>query len=103
MIVRHTLLPLTLLALCSPSLTQAQKTPIQITADLSEAPRKLFHAEVDIPVNAGPLTLITPKWIPGHHSPSGPVADIAGVLFTGNGKTLSWRRDDIDLYHFHLT
>lgn len=81
----------------------AQKTPIQITADLSEAPRKMFHAEVDIPVTAGPLALITPKWIPGHHSPGGPVADITGVVFTANGKTLAWRRDDIDLYEFHLT
>ena len=81
----------------------AQKTPIQITADLTEAPRKLYHAEIDIPVTAGPLALITPKWIPGHHSPSGPVADITGVVFTANGKTLAWRRDDVDLYEFHLT
>ena len=70
MIVSHTLLPLTLLALCSPSLTQAQKPPIQITADLSEAPRKLYHAEVDIPVKPGPVSLTTPKWIPGNHRPS---------------------------------
>jgi predicted metalloprotease with PDZ domain len=81
----------------------AQKPPIQITADLSEAPRKLLHAELEIPVSAGPLVLTTPKWIPGHHSPSGPVADITGVVFTADGKTLSWRRDDVDLYEFHLT
>ena len=31
----------------------AQKTPIQITADLTEAPRKLYHAEIDIPVAPG--------------------------------------------------
>ena len=81
----------------------AQKTPIQITADLSEAPRKLVHAEIDIPVSAGPLALITPKWIPGTHMPSGPVADITGVVFTADGKTLPWRRDNVDLYEFHLT
>ncbi len=81
----------------------AQKTPIQITADLTEAPRKLFHAEIDIPVAAGPLTLTTPKWVPGHHTPSGPLSDITGVVFTANGKTLAWRRDDIDLYEYHLT
>jgi len=81
----------------------AQKTPIQITADLSDAPRKWFHAEIDIPVTAGPLALVTPKWLPGHHGPGGPVADITGVVFTANGKTLAWRRDDIDLYEYHLT
>ena len=53
------------------TLAQAQKTPIQITADLSDAPRKLYHAEVDLPVSAGPLTLTTPQWIPGTHMPQG--------------------------------
>jgi predicted metalloprotease with PDZ domain len=81
----------------------SQKAPIRINADLSEAPRKLLHAEIDIPVSAGPLVLTTPQWIPGHHSPSGPVADITGVVFTAEGKTLPWRRDDVDLYEFHVT
>jgi len=81
----------------------AQKTPIQITADLTEAPRKIYHAEIDIPVTPGPVALITPKWIPGHHSPGNTLADITGVVFTANGKTLPWRRDDVDLYEYHLS
>jgi predicted metalloprotease with PDZ domain len=101
MIVRHTLLPLALLL--TSTLLQAQKTPIQITADLSDAPRKLYHAEVDIPVTAGPVSLTTPKWIPGNHRPTGPVDQITGVVFTANGKVLPWRRDDEDLYQFHVT
>jgi len=103
MIVRRTLLPLALLALGSSSILQAQKTPIQITADLSDAPRKLYHAEVDIPVAAGPVTLTTPKWIPGNHRPTGPVDEITGVVFTANGKVLPWRRDDEDLYQFRVS
>jgi predicted metalloprotease with PDZ domain len=102
MINCHTLLPLALL-LGATTLLQAQKTPIQITADLSEAPRKLYHAEVDIPVTAGPVSLTTPKWIPGNHRPTGPVDEITGVVFTANGKVLPWRRDDEDLYEFHVT
>jgi predicted metalloprotease with PDZ domain len=78
-------------------------TPIQIVADLTEAGRKLYHAEIDLPVKAGPLTLITPQWIPGNHRPTGPVSDITGVVFTANGQTLEWRRDDVNLYEFHLT
>ncbi len=84
-------------------MARAQKTPIQITADLSDAPRRLLHAELDLPVTAGPLALTTPKWIPGTHMPSGPVEEITGVVFTANGQTLAWRRDDVDLYQFHLT
>jgi predicted metalloprotease with PDZ domain len=103
MIIRRTLLPLALLALGSSSRLEAQKTPIQITADLSDAPRKLYHAEVDIPVQPGPVSLTTPKWIPGNHRPTGPVDDITGVVFTANGNVLPWRRDDEDLYQFHVT
>jgi predicted metalloprotease with PDZ domain len=81
----------------------AQRVPIQITADLSDAQRKLYHAEIDIPVKAGVVSLTTPKWIPGNHRPTGPVDEITGVVFTANGKTLTWRRDDEDLYQFHVT
>jgi predicted metalloprotease with PDZ domain len=85
------------------AVSQPAKAPIQITVDLTDAPRKLYHAEVDLPVTAGPLSLITPKWIPGNHRPTGPVDAITGVVFTANGQTLPWRRDDVDLYEFHLT
>ena len=87
------------LALCLPAFSQQ---PIRITADLTEAPRKLYHAEIDLPVKSGPLTLTTPEWIPGNHRPTGPAEDITGVVFTANGKVLPWRRDDTDLYQFHL-
>jgi len=91
------------LLLAVPAWAQSQKTPIQITVDLSDAPRKLYHAEVDLPVTAGPLALTTPKWIPGTHQPLGPVASITDVVFTANGRPLAWRRDDVDLYQFHMT
>ncbi len=92
-----------LLAALFTGAAHAQKTPIQIVADLTDAPRKLYHAEVDIPVSPGPLTLITPQWIPGNHRPTGPVSDITGVVFTIDGKPQEWRRDDENLYEFHLT
>jgi predicted metalloprotease with PDZ domain len=81
----------------------AQKPAIQITADLSDAARKMYHAEVDLPVSEGPVTLTTPKWIPGTHGPNGPVNSITGVVFTINGQPVAWRRDDVDLFQFHLT
>ncbi|MGC2620381.1 MAG: M61 family peptidase, partial [Acidobacteriaceae bacterium] len=81
----------------------AQPTPIHITADLTDAPRKLFHAEIDLPVHAGPLALTEAEWIPGHHAPKSVDNDITGLVFTANGQTLAWQRDDVDLYQFHLT
>ena len=104
--------------LCLALSTQAQKTnrdgrsaahqpqkisgTITLTVDASEAPRKILHAKEEIPVTAGPLTLVYPKWIPGEHEPSGPVEDLAGLKFTAGGKTIAWRRDDVDMYAIHL-
>lgn len=99
----RSLAPLIALACLAPTPSLGQKAPIKIVADLTDAPRKLYHAEVDLPVTAGALTLTTPKWIPGEHAPNGPVDSITGVVFTANGQTLTWRRDDVDLYQFHLT
>jgi predicted metalloprotease with PDZ domain len=96
------LLPLALFA-ASAAAQPYKTTPIQITADLTEGPRRLYHAEVEIPVTPGPITLTTPKWIPGNHRPTGPVDDITGVVFTANGQVLPWRRDDVNLYQFHVT
>jgi predicted metalloprotease with PDZ domain len=86
-------------ALALPAFSQP---PIRITADLTEAPRKLYHAEIDLPVKPGPATFITPEWIPGNHRPTGPVEDITGVVFSVDGKPLPWRRDDQNLYEFHV-
>ena len=81
----------------------AEAPAIRITADLTDAPRKIFHADVELPVKAGQVDLTTPKWIPGNHRPTGPVNEITGVEFTANGKTLDWRRDDVDMYEYHVT
>jgi len=94
--------PALLLIALAVSISGAQKAPIEITADLSDAPRKLLHADIDIPVSAGSLDLISVEWVPGHHMPGGP-AGLTSVLFTANGKTLEWRRDDVDMYEYHLT
>ena len=94
--------PLLLAAAIALTLPAFSQTPIRITADLTEAPRKLFHAEIDLPVKPGPNTFITPEWIPGNHRPTGPVSDITGIVFTANGKPLYWRRDDQNLYEYHV-
>ena len=96
---RKPLLLAAAIALTLPAFSQA---PIRITADLTEAPRKLYHADIDLPVQTGPATFITPEWIPGNHRPTGPVADITGIVFTANGKPIYWRRDDQNLYEYHV-
>ena len=81
----------------------AQPGPvITLTVDATQAPEKILHSRLQMPVKPGPLTLYYPKWIPGEHEPSGPVGNVAGLKFTGNGKTIPWRRDLLDVFTFHL-
>ncbi len=77
--------------------------PIELSVDATDAPRKLLHARLVIPAAPGPLTLYYPKWIPGEHSPSGPINDLSGLRLRAGGKALAWKRDDVDLYAFHCT
>ena len=81
----------------------AQQAPIQLFVDETDAPRKILHAQLSIPVSPGPLTLLYPKWIPGEHSPSGPIDNFAGLVITANGQALPWTRDDVNMFAFHLT
>jgi len=83
----------------------AASTPaphVTLSVDATEAPRKIFHATMTIPAKPGTLTLSYPKWIPGEHGPTGPIQDLAGLKFSANGKTLSWRRDLLDGWTFHV-
>ena len=84
------------------SLPAANGTPITLEVDAREAPRKILHARLSIPAAPGPLALAYPKWIPGEHGPTGPIADLAGVQFSAGGRTLAWSRDPADMYLFRL-
>ena len=91
-----------LVVVCSVSGRAQADRPITVLADITDAPRKMLHAQLTIPVQPGPLTLVYPKWIPGEHGPTGPIDNFAGIVFTANGQTLPWRRDDVDMFAFHL-
>jgi predicted metalloprotease with PDZ domain len=76
--------------------------PIRLLVDASQAPQKILHAHMEIPVSAGPLTLYYPEWIPGEHMPDGPIIEVAGMKFSGGGKPIAWRRDLVEMFSIHL-
>jgi predicted metalloprotease with PDZ domain len=90
------------LALACAVSAQTKAPTIELSVDASQAPRKIFHATMEIPASPGTLTLYYPKWIPGEHGPTGPIQDLAGLQFTANGQTLTWRRDLLDGWTFHV-
>lgn len=75
---------------------------IAIHVDASDTSQGIFRVHETIPVSAGAMTLLYPQWIPGNHSPSGPIAMLAGLKLSVDGKPLAWTRDKYDVYAFHL-
>ncbi|HJY30883.1 MAG TPA: hypothetical protein VJ306_22805 [Pyrinomonadaceae bacterium] len=72
-----------------------------LSVDATDAARNMIHSKLAIPVKPGPLTLFYPKWIPGEHSPTGPINDLVGLKLSAGGKAIPWRRDDVEMFAFH--
>jgi predicted metalloprotease with PDZ domain len=75
---------------------------IRLRVDLTDAPRNLYHAKLTIPAKPGAMTLVFPKWIPGNHRPSGPISALTGIHVEAAGQPLTWERDPVDMYAFHI-
>src|SRR6185369_3186712 len=77
------------------------QSPMTLNVDATDAARNIIHSRLRIPVKPGPLTLFYPKWIPGEHSPTGPINDLVGLKLSSGGKSIAWRRDDVEMFAFH--
>src|SRR5207247_9871604 len=82
--------------------TSLNAAPIVLRVDATGASSNMFHAHLTIPAAPGAMTLYYPKWIPGEHSPSGPIVGLAGLKCTANGAPVTWRRDDVEMFAFHV-
>ena len=87
---------------CAVSWAAPAPEPAQVSVDAREAPRGILKAHLRLPVTPGPLTLLYPKWIPGRHSPAGPITSLAGPRLSAAGVPLAWRRDALEPYAFHV-
>src|SRR6185437_9425606 len=74
---------------------------IAIHVDASDTAQGVFRVQETIPVTAGALTLLYPQWIPGDHSPTGPIDMLAGLKLRADGKPVAWKRDKYNVYAFH--
>lgn len=73
-----------------------------VDVDAREAARGIEHTHLVLPVKPGPLTLLYPEWLPGDHSPDGPIGGLSSLRFAANGRALAWRRDPVNMVAFHL-
>jgi predicted metalloprotease with PDZ domain len=76
---------------------------IRLNVDATDVDRRIFRVREAIPVRAGePLVLLYPQWLPGNHSPSGPVDKLAGLMIHASGARVEWVRDPVDVFAFHV-
>ncbi|HYM59260.1 MAG TPA: M61 family peptidase [Thermoanaerobaculia bacterium] len=73
-----------------------------VFVDATDARRAVFHAHVTLPAAPGPMTFVYPKWVPGEHTPSGPLMQMVGLHVRAGGSELAWSRDNIDMFAFHI-
>ncbi len=91
----------------TPAIASPQDLPypgvIRLAVDATDLSHAIFVVHETVPVSGpGPLTLLYPKWLPGNHSPTGPIDKLAGLVITANGQRIEWRRDPVDVYAFHV-
>jgi len=93
----------------SPQVPDAADVPypggtIGLEVDATDTVHGLFKVRETIPVAPGTarLTLLYPQWLPGNHSPRGPLAELVDLHFSANGQPLRWHRDPVELYAFHI-
>jgi predicted metalloprotease with PDZ domain len=74
---------------------------IELQVDATNVGQKIFKVHERIPVKAGKVTLLFPKWRLGAHAPAGmALSQFAGLVLTGNRQRLQWKRDPLDVYAF---
>lgn len=76
---------------------------MRVEVDATDLDHRIYHIRQTIPVaRPGPIVLLYARWIPGTHSPDGPLYNYSGLKITAAGKPVKWMRDTADVYAFHV-
>ena len=75
---------------------------IALTVDTTDVAHRIYKVHEEIPVAAGDVVLFYPRWLPGTHSPAGPIDRFAGLSISARGARLEWTRDVLDTFAFHV-
>ena len=75
---------------------------ISLLVDVTNVADRILSVHETIPIKGRDITLLYPEWLPGTHSPSNPVEELAGLVVTANGKRIPWVRDRVNVYAFHV-
>ncbi len=76
---------------------------IVLAVDATDTERRIVRISETIPVTAGHFVLFYPQWLPGTHSPSARLDQMAGLTCSDdkNGR-IAWTRDPVNVWAFHF-
>ena len=77
---------------------------MRLDIDATDVTRGVYRVTQTIPVvpGKGKLTVLMPQWLPGNHSPRGPLAELVDLEFFADGQKLNWKRDPVEVFAFHV-
>jgi predicted metalloprotease with PDZ domain len=75
---------------------------ISLMVDMTNVNDRIFEVRETIPVPGDKVTLLYPEWLPGTHSPSNRIGDMAGLVVIAKGERVAWKRDPVNMYAFHI-
>jgi predicted metalloprotease with PDZ domain len=77
---------------------------VRLDVDATDTTRAVYRVKQTFPVPQGARELILqlPQWLPGNHGPRGPLNQLADIRFEAGGKQLTWTRDRLEIYAFHI-
>jgi predicted metalloprotease with PDZ domain len=91
------------------TVADAEDTPypggtIRLDVDASDTQRGAYRVTETIPLapGVGQVTLLYPQWLPGHHGPRGPLAELVDLRLFVDGKPVAWTRDPVEVFAFHV-
>src|SRR3546814_14164753 len=77
---------------------------MRLMVDATDTVQNIFKIRQIIPIgSSGPMTLLYPEWLPGHHAPRGQIEKLVGLKIRAGGQPLRWSRDPLNVYAFHVS
>jgi predicted metalloprotease with PDZ domain len=74
-----------------------------VSVDATDVQRRIVKVRETLPVTGGQdMVLLYPEWLPGVHRADGPIARLSGLKITANGQPVTWMRDTVDVFAFHV-
>jgi predicted metalloprotease with PDZ domain len=81
---------------------RAYRGEIRLDVNASDIEHRTVHVTEHIDGIDRVTVLLFPKWLPGNHSTTGPIERFGGLRVSANGARVSWTRDVVDMYAFHV-